>query len=109
MPPRADCSRRQAIGRSEMRARRRLPLVRSWTVVACLLGYVAPVDAAGDSFAPREPAAATEVVAAAWPCRLVVANDLRPRVKTLWEGSPTFRQQCARIGRAGATVLLRTA
>jgi hypothetical protein len=92
-----------------MRARRRLTLVRRWTVVACLLGGCAPVQAAGDSLEPVEPSPAVAVAPSAWPCRLVVANDLRPRVMTLWEGSPTFRQQCARIGRAGATVLLRTA
>jgi hypothetical protein len=92
-----------------MRARRRLTLVQNWTVVACLLGGCAPVQAAGDSLEPAEPSAAAAVPPAALPCRLVVANDLRPRVTTLWEGSPTFRQQCARIGRAGATVLLRTA
>ena len=91
-----------------MRARRPLTLVRSWTVVACLGAACLPARAAVDSFNAPQPA--TEgVPASAWPCRLVVTDDLLPRVRIIWERSPTFRSQCARLARAGALVLLRTA
>ena len=93
-----------------MRARRHLTLLRSWTVVACLVAACPPTRAAARSvdLTSQQPAA-EEAPAAPWPCRLVVANDLLPHVRIAWERSPTFRQQCARIARAGAFVLLRTA
>ena len=91
-----------------MRARRQPVWFRIWIVVACLVAACLPARAAAHSVDPSQPSAVEEVPAA-WPCRLVVATELLPRVQMVWERSATFRQQCARIGRAGAIVLLRTA
>ena len=91
-----------------MRARRHLIMIHSWTAVACLVAACASARAAADDVDPSQPLA-REGTAKAWPCRLVVANDLLPRVQIAWERSPTFRSQCARLARAGALVLLRTA
>ena len=92
-----------------MCARGHLTLMHSWTVVACLLAPGAPARAVADSVDPSQLLAIEEAPASAWPCRLVVANDLLPRVQVVWERSPTFRSQCARLARAGALVLVRTA
>ena len=92
-----------------MRAHRHLTLIRSWTVAACLVAACAPARAAADSSGPSQPWASEGAPASAWPCRLVVAKDLLPRVQILWERSPRFRAQCARLARAGAVVLLRAA
>jgi hypothetical protein len=43
------------------------------------------------------------------PCRLFMANDLRPSVAIAWERSPTCRAQCERLAAAGALVLLHRA
>ena len=94
-----------------MRAHRHLTVFRSYTVVACLL--VAACLPARAAERPVDPTpqrmAAEKAPGARWPCRLVVANELLPRVTLAWERSATFRQQCARIAHAGAFVLLRTA
>ena len=90
-----------------MHARCHLPLVHGWTVVACLLAACPPARAA-DSFDTAQPATES-VPASAWPCKLVVTDDLLRHVRMVWERSPTFRSQCARLARAGALVLLRTA
>ena len=44
-----------------------------------------------------------------WPCRLIVADDLRESVELAWERSPTFRSQCERLAAAGTLVLLHRA
>lgn len=93
-----------------MRACCHLSLFRSWISIACLVAACPPARAATRVVEPSsQPAAAEEAAAAPWPCRLVVANELRPHVIIAWEQSATFRQQCDRIARAGAFVLLRTA
>ena len=92
-----------------MGARRHLILIQSWTVVACLGAAYAPAGAAADAVEPSQPTAVEAGPASAWPCRLLVANELLPRVQIVWERSATFRQQCARLARAGALVFLRTA
>ncbi|AMY08478.1 hypothetical protein LuPra_01678 [Luteitalea pratensis] len=87
----------------------RLNLILSWTVVACLAATCAPARAAADAVDPPQPSTAEGDPVSAWPCRLLVANELLPRVQIVWERSATFRQQCARLARAGAVVFLRTA
>src|SRR5690606_29281047 len=95
--------------RLEMRVGRCLILVPSWTVV-CLVVTCPPARAAARSVdLMSQPSTAEEAPAEPWPCRLVVARELRPRVAIAWERSATFRDQCIRIARAGAFVLLRTA
>ncbi len=47
--------------------------------------------------------------APAWPCRLVIAPDLRTSVELAWARSPTFRAQCERLAAAGILVVLRRA
>lgn len=93
-----------------MQARRHPTLCCSWALAACLVAAGQPPSAAARSLdPPSQPSAAEEAPAAPWPCHLVVANELLPRVTLAWERSATFRQQCARIAHAGAFVLLRTA
>lgn len=92
-----------------MRARPHLTLICSWTVIAGMVAACAPARGAAQSVDPAQPSATEEAPASAWPCRLVVANDLLPRVQMVWERSPTFRSQCAQLARAGTLVLLRTA
>jgi hypothetical protein len=89
-----------------MRARRHLALVRSWTVVTCLVAACAPARAAADSFDPSRQSATEEAPGSAWPCRLVITKELRPSVQLAWTRSPTFRQQCARLGNAGTIVFV---
>ena len=91
-----------------MRARRHLTLIRSWTVVACLVAACAPARAAADSVDPSQPSATEEAPASAWPCRLVIAKALRPSVQLAWARSPTFRSQCARLAQAGTIVFVHS-
>ena len=91
-----------------MRARRHLTLIRSWTVVACLVAACAPARAAADSFDPSQPSATEEAPASAWPCRLVITKALRPSVQLAWARSPTFRSQCARLAQAGTIVFVHS-
>jgi hypothetical protein len=60
-----------------------------------------PPGAAGQ--APAGPAAPR------WPCRLIIADDLRASVELAWERSPTFRSQCERLAAARTLVLLHRA
>jgi hypothetical protein len=92
-----------------MRAHRHLTLLRSWTVAACLVAACTPTRAAADSSDPSQPWTSEGAPVSAWACRLVVANDLLPQVQILWKRSLTFRAQCARLARAGAVVVLKTA
>jgi len=92
-----------------MCARRHRAGCRSWTLVACLFAACAPGRADAQSVDPSQPLATGQVSTPAWPCRLVVADELLSRVKIVWERSATFQHQCGRIARAGAIVLLRTA
>ena len=45
----------------------------------------------------------------AWPCLLVVDEDLRPFAELAWDRSATFRDQCRTLGAARATVIVRSA
>jgi hypothetical protein len=89
-----------------MRARRHLPLLRRWTVVACLLAAWAPARAAAVVVDPDQPSATERAPASAWPCRLVITKELRPLVQLAWGRSPTFRSQCARLAQAGTIVFV---
>jgi hypothetical protein len=78
-------------------------------VVALLVltcGSPVPVAASLDVVEQVTP---VSVAAPPWPCRLVVASDLRPSIDVAWQRSPTFRAQCERLARAGALVLLHRA
>lgn len=92
-----------------MRARRELTLLLSWTVAASVVPFCAPGSALADSSPLAVSTNVDQVRAPAWPCRLVVASDLRPSVATVWERSQTFREQCTRLARTNTLVLLRTA
>jgi hypothetical protein len=68
-----------------------------------LMGGAAPVAATPQQAAP--PSAAP----ARWPCRLIIASDLRSIVELAWERSPTFRSQCEHLAEARMLVLLHRA
>lgn len=57
------------------------------------------VDNAGTSSVPGAP----------WPCRLSVGDELLASVRLAWNGSRTFRDQCAKLASAGAIVFVRPA
>jgi len=92
-----------------MGTRHHLTVFLSWTAGVCLIVAYPPARAAAQAMEWSQASAAGAAPATAWPCRLVVADQLLPHVKIVWQRSATFRQQCASIARAGATVLLRTA
>jgi hypothetical protein len=77
----------------------------TWAVVASVVLACTPIVAAPITARPATQSAA----APAWPCRLVIVNELRPIVQVAWERSPTFRSQCERLADAGTLVLLRRA
>jgi hypothetical protein len=55
----------------------------------------------GHTAPPARPVAVSEHP---WPCRLGMPVKLVPQFEELWESSPTFRRQCARIAEADVTV-----
>jgi len=89
-----------------MRARRHLALFLRWTVVACLVAAWAPARAAAVAVDPDQPSATEAGSVSAWPCRLIITKQLRPRVQLAWARSPTFRSQCARLAEAGTIVFV---
>jgi hypothetical protein len=64
------------------------------------------VDASVDNSGQSAPVSGGAPV---WPCRLVIASDLRPSVEVAWAHSPTFRSQCEQLAAAGTLVLLHRA
>ena len=44
----------------------------------------------------------------AWPCWLVIPQELREVVGLAWDHSPTFRHQCQTLGAAGAVLLVQS-
>jgi hypothetical protein len=43
-----------------------------------------------------------------WPCRLLVAKDLREFAELAWRDSATFRDQCRKLGAARAVLIVRS-
>ncbi len=43
-----------------------------------------------------------------WPCRLLVAEDLREFAKLAWDHSVTFRKQCRKLEAARAVVIVQS-
>ena len=56
----------------------------------------------------REGAVDAGVQPVSWPCRLLVAEDLREFVKLAWDHSVTFRKQCRKLEAARAVVIVQS-
>lgn len=85
---------------------RRLNTIQVRYVIRCAVLAAAtsvalapPARAAWNASVPGG-AAAQSAQAIALPANLVVPEPLRPLLREMWERSPTFRAQCARIRRA---------
>ena len=80
-----------------------------WPVVAVVVLLCCATHAVAASREVSGQSAPLAGSAPAWPCRLVIAPDLRPSVELAWARSPTFRAQCERLAAAGILVVLRRA
>ena len=56
----------------------------------------------------REGAVGAGVEPTSWPCRLLVAEDLREFAKLAWDHSVTFRKQCRKLEAARAVVIVQS-
>lgn len=78
----------------------------------CLAVAVASLALAAPAACQDSPVGGTTGPAssrpAAWPCRLVLTSDLREFADRAWDHSATFRDQCRKLGAAGAVVIVRS-